>query len=169
MKRAAGTYVVTVADDGSETWEVLRQASKQEEETVTALLEGRIKKVGKKMIREFLSGEEEYVARIVLAELIRYGWLHNSHRLELAALLVSDTHPRQLVFHPRRRRRGRAGTGFDFDIALDLDEARHNDLKFDSAVAEMVEKYGVSERSVTRAWGKHKHVVPWWTSTEVSK
>jgi hypothetical protein len=169
MKRAPGTYVVTVADDGSETWEVLRQASKQEEETVTALLEGRIKKVGKKMIREFLSGEEEYFACIVLAELIRYGWLRNSNRLALAALLVSDTRPRQLVFRPRRQRRGRAGNGFDFDIAMDIDEAMHNGLKHDIAVAEMVEKYGVSARSVTRAWRKHKHVVHWRTSTAVSK
>jgi hypothetical protein len=125
---------------------------------VHTLFFGRAGKVGKKMTREFLRGEEERAALKVLAKLVRNGGLYRVQYETLAALLDPDQSfpSRRLAFRSRQQRGGRKESGFGLEIAWDLGEAKRNGLKYEIAVAEAAKKYGVSERTVTRAWRKYK-------------
>jgi hypothetical protein len=112
-----------------------------------------------KAVREYLSGEEERAALAALARVLRKGFLHENYRLTLADLFDPDIQeglncqPRRLAFVSRNPR-GRKGANLEPDIALTLAEALGKGLQLKQAIAVAMKKFGVSERTITRAWAK---------------
>jgi hypothetical protein len=94
----------------------------------------------------------------VFGRTLSNGGLYRVQYETLAALLDPEQSfpSRRLAFRSRQQRGGRKESGFGLEIAWDLGEAMRNGLKYEITVAEAAKKYGVSERTVTRAWRKYK-------------
>jgi hypothetical protein len=100
------------------------EALRRDYQLVHALFSGRVKKLGRRVVHEFLRGEEERAAFKVLTNLLREGRLPYIFHLALADFFDPDVRKgiplsRRLVF-VRRQHRGRKGSELDFRIAWDL-------------------------------------------------
>jgi hypothetical protein len=133
----------------------------RDHEIVEGLMCGRIKVVNGRKVHEYLSGREERDAFTVLARLLRSDQLHRHYRLALANLFEPDIQEgigresRRLAF-VFRKPRGRKRNKFELRIALDLAIASLEGQHLKQAIAGAMKGYGVSERTVTRAWQELK-------------
>jgi hypothetical protein len=158
MNRAPGKYVVTVKDNGSETWTMMSiDETSIDHGMIQDLIHGRIKKVGKKTVCEFLKGREARLALQMFANLLRaHTKLHfefNLYIAQLAVLLDPDEgiHRRRLVFDGGDIRSARAAA-----IADDLALADFKKIPKTTAVADAMHKFGVSAKTVERAYKPRK-------------
>jgi hypothetical protein len=158
MKRDPGKYVVNVDDDGEETWTMMSiDETSIDHGMIQDLIHGRIKKVGKKTVCEFLRGQEERLALKMFANLLRahakLDFKFNLCIAQLAVLLDPDEgiHRRRLVFDGGNIRSVRAAA-----IADDLALADFKKIAKTTAVADAMHKFGVSQKTVERAYKPRK-------------
>jgi hypothetical protein len=114
MNRAPGKYVVTVKDDGNETWTMMSiDETSIDHGMIQDLIYGRIKKVGKKTVCEFLKRREERLALKMFANLLcahdKLDWEFNLYIHHLAELVDPDEgiYGRRLVFSRSKIARSR--------------------------------------------------------------
>jgi hypothetical protein len=135
-------------------------ASADEEKTLDALFNGRKKTVKGRLVIEYLTGEEEKAALRIVARLLRAGDLLLLLRSRLAGLLDPDirpiAQPRKLAFAPRRQHGRKGHEDISRYIARDIMHAAITGQKLEPAFADAADKYGVSRRTVIRAWNKYK-------------
>ena len=128
-------------------------------------LNGRLIEKDGKVLFEYLGpgSERELKAKMALIKLLNEPSLDERIRNALGLLLAPtqelgklvNEYPREFVIQPRR-----GGTQprpeLSFEIALYVASAVYRDTNLDTAVYEAAQRYGVSERTVRRAWGKER-------------
>jgi hypothetical protein len=112
---------------------------------------GRKKTVKGKLVIEYPTGEEERAALTVLARLLAAGRLPQYHCILLAELLnPNSTRSRKLALVPRGR------GDISGRMALEILHASVTGKKLDAAFTDTADKYGVSRRTIIRAWTEFK-------------
>jgi hypothetical protein len=156
--RASGTYVVTVAEDGAEDWRAApsHALSADEDRAMDALFHGKKRTRRGKRVIEYLTGEEENAALELLSRLLVYRRLPPWYLLEIAFQVNPKARPavqpRRIVFVSRQRRGAKGHTAISRHMAMDVVKAAFEGEKLDLAFKTTAATYGVSERTVIRAW-----------------
>jgi hypothetical protein len=128
---------------------------------VDSLLGGRIRTVRGRGVVEFLKSgsEEEKAALRLLSRLLEEDRLPASFCQNLAWLFNPDLKPeevsRKAVFIRRSRSRSLYGETLEVGPAVEVLNAMVEGHKWESAVSTVAQEHGVSERTISRMWGKY--------------
>jgi len=121
------------------------------------LFNGRKKTVKGKLVIEYPAGEEERAALKVLARLLAEGRLPQYHCICLADLLnPNSTRSRKLALVPRRQRGAKGRGDISSRMAIEILHASVTGKKLEAAFTDAADKYGVSRRTIIRAWTEFK-------------